>query len=181
MIPRISNILYATDLSKNSAYAFRYAVSSAEHHKAKIHILHVLEIRLFPVSLPGEEGTGTLSEGPLYLEKLQKFDARQKKLAKEKIQKRLKNFCQKELQGNAALLKRVVSIEIAEGDPAAQILQKAEELPADVVIMGSHGKGLLANAFLGSVTEKVLNRIKIPVFIIPIPKETDMNADLSLP
>jgi len=40
--------------------------------------------------------------------------------------------------------------------------------------MGSHGKGLLAHAFLGSVAEKVLNRIKIPVFIVPIPKETDI-------
>jgi len=174
MIPKISNILYTTDLSKNSAYAFRYAVNSAEHHKAKIHILHVLEIRLFPVPLPGEEGTGTLVEGPLYVKKLEKFDAQQKKLAKEKIQKRLKDFCQQELQGKAALLKRVVSIEIAEGDPAAQILQKAEELPADVVIMGTHGKGLLAHAFLGSVAEKVLNRIKIPVFIIPIPEKADI-------
>jgi len=173
MIPRISNILYATDLSKNSAYAFRYAINSAEHHGADIHILHVLEIRLFPASLPGDEGTGTLSEGPLYVKKLKKFDAEEKKVAKQKIQKRLKTFCQRELQGKAALLKRVVSIEIVEGDPAAQILQKAEELPADVVIMGSHGKGLLAHAFLGSVAEKVLHRIKIPVFIIPIPKEID--------
>ena len=43
MIPRIKKILYATDLSKNSAYAFRYAVSSAQKHDAKIHILHVME------------------------------------------------------------------------------------------------------------------------------------------
>jgi len=170
MIPKIKNILYATDLSKNSAYAFRYAVNSAEHHGADIHILHVLEIRLLSIPLPQEDGTGNLSEGPQYLEKLQKFEAEQKKLAKEKIQKRLKDFCEQELQGNAALLKRVVSIEIAEGDPAAQILQKAEELPADVVIMGTHGKGFLAHSFLGSVAEKVLNRVKIPVFIIPIPK-----------
>ena len=34
MIPKIKNILYATDLSKNSAYAFRYAVISAQKHKA---------------------------------------------------------------------------------------------------------------------------------------------------
>jgi len=34
MIPSIKNILYATDLSKNSAYAFRYAVNSAQKHKA---------------------------------------------------------------------------------------------------------------------------------------------------
>ena len=34
MIPSIKNILYATDLSKNSAYTFRYAVNSAQKHKA---------------------------------------------------------------------------------------------------------------------------------------------------
>jgi nucleotide-binding universal stress UspA family protein len=171
MIPKIKKILYATDLSENSAFAFRYAVNSAEHHGAKIHILHVLEIRLFPVPLPGGEGTGTLTEGPRYLKRLQKHDAEQNKLAKEKIQKRLEDFCQQELQGNPALLKRVVSIDVVEGDPAAQILQNAEDLPADVVIMGTHGKGFLAHSFLGSVAEKVLNRVKIPVFIIPLPKK----------
>ena len=180
MIPKIKKILYATDLSKNSAYAFRYAVNSARNHGADIHILHVLDIRLLPVPIPGEGGIVTLAEGPKYLEKLQKFDAQQKKLAKDEIQKRLKAFCQQELEGDAALLKRVVSIEIAEGDPAALILQKAEKLPADVVIMGSHGKGFLAHAFLGSVAEKVLQRIRIPVFIIPIPKETKLKADRSL-
>jgi nucleotide-binding universal stress UspA family protein len=174
MIPKIKNILYATDLSKNSAYAFRYAINSAVHHGADIHILHVLEIRLLPASLPGDEGTGTLYEGPLYVDKMQKIDAAQKNLAKKRIQKRLEDFCQQELEGNSDLLKRVVSIEITEGDPAAQILQKADELPADLVIMGTHGKGLLAHTFLGSVAEKVLHRIKIPVFIIPIPKETDI-------
>jgi len=43
MIPKIKKILYATDLSKNSAYAFRYAVNSSKHHDADIIILHVLE------------------------------------------------------------------------------------------------------------------------------------------
>jgi nucleotide-binding universal stress UspA family protein len=43
MIPKIKKILYATDLSKNSAYAFRYAVNSAKKHGAEIIILHVIE------------------------------------------------------------------------------------------------------------------------------------------
>jgi len=43
--------------------------------------------------------------------------------------------------------------------------------------MGTHSKGPLAHAFLGSVAEKVLNRIKIPVFIIPIPMETDISSE----
>jgi nucleotide-binding universal stress UspA family protein len=33
---------------------------------------------------------------------------------------------------------------------------------------------LLAHAFLGSVAESILHRIKIPVLTIPIPKETDV-------
>jgi hypothetical protein len=65
MIPKIKNILYATDLSKNSAYAFRYAINSAEHHGANIHILHVWESRfvpLFPGGHPGFEGSVSFSE-----------------------------------------------------------------------------------------------------------------------
>jgi nucleotide-binding universal stress UspA family protein len=175
MIPKINSILYATDLSKNSAYAFRYAINSAVHHQADVHILHVLGIRLFPVSPPAEEGTGTLYEGPLYLEKMKKFDAEQKRLAKEKIQKRLEQFCQQELKDKPECRERVASIQVVEGDPAGEILAKADQLKVDMVIMGTHGKGLLAHAFLGSVAEKVLSRIKIPVFIIPIPEKTDIS------
>ena len=174
MIPQIKKILYATDLSKNSAYAFRYAINSAMHHGADIHILHVLEIPLFPFSPPGEEGTGNLYEVSRYLEKMRKFDVEQEKLAKEKIKKRLEQFCDRELKDNPDCMKHVASIQVVEGDPAGTILQIAEKAKADLVIMGTHGKGLLAHAFLGSVAEKVLNRIKIPVFIIPIPKETDI-------
>jgi len=43
MIPEIKKILYTTDLSQNSAYAFRYAVNSAKKHDASITILHVVE------------------------------------------------------------------------------------------------------------------------------------------
>ena len=44
MIPNINKILYATDLSDNSAYAFRYAINSALKHDAGIIILHVFEL-----------------------------------------------------------------------------------------------------------------------------------------
>jgi nucleotide-binding universal stress UspA family protein len=43
MIPQIKKILYATDLSKNSAYAYRYTVDLAQRHDAGIVILHVIE------------------------------------------------------------------------------------------------------------------------------------------
>ncbi len=43
MIPKIQKILYATDPSENSAYAFRYVIHSAKKHDADIIILYVLE------------------------------------------------------------------------------------------------------------------------------------------
>ena len=43
MIPQIKKILYATDLSKNSSYAFLYAIDMAKRHNTSIIILHVVE------------------------------------------------------------------------------------------------------------------------------------------
>ncbi len=171
MIPKIKKILYATDLTENSAYAFRYAVNSATKHDADVYILHVLEIPAFPFPFPGEEGWGTPSSGSQYVKNLEKYTAEQITRARKEIESRLREFCGQELQGNADLLKQIVSIDVIEGDPAVQILQKVDELKPDLVVMGTHGKGRLAHAFLGSEAEKVLHRIKIPVLIVPIPKE----------
>ncbi|HYB21621.1 MAG TPA: universal stress protein [Thermodesulfobacteriota bacterium] len=168
MIPKINNILYTTDLSKNSAYAFRYAVNSAEHHKAKIHILHVLQNGRSQNSLWG---------GPFPQVSQAELDesySERKRVVKEEIKKRLDDFCQRELQNKPTSLKRVASIQVMEGDPAGEILRKADELKADLLILSTHGKGSLDHAFLGKVAEKVLQRIKLPVIVVPIPKETDI-------
>ncbi len=163
MIPKIKKILYATDLSENSAYAFRYAVNSARHHGAKIHILHVLE-----------EINTTILWAYYEKEKLQPIREKGKEDIKVRIQKRLEAFCKKELVDEPECRDMVASVEVVEGDPAAEILRKADELGADLVVMGTHGKGLMAHAFLGSGAEKILHRIKIPVLTIPIPKDTDI-------
>ena len=43
MIPEIKRVLYATNLSENSMYAFRYAVNTMETHDAEMVVLHVIE------------------------------------------------------------------------------------------------------------------------------------------
>jgi nucleotide-binding universal stress UspA family protein len=66
---------------------------------------------------------------------------------------------------------RVADILTCEGYPAEIILKKADELDCDVIVMGSHGKGIISQTFLGSVSKRVLRRTRKPVFIIPLPKE----------
>lgn len=167
MIPKIRKILYATDLSPNSAYAFRYAVNSAKQHDAKIIFLHVIER---PSSLAIGMYAAHLGEK----EARELFEDRTPQVT-DLIKSRLKLFCDKELKDDPECADRVESIQVCEGYPAEEILGKMDELDCDAVIMGSHGKGIIRNTFLGSTTLKVLRRARKPVFIIPLPEgETDI-------
>jgi nucleotide-binding universal stress UspA family protein len=167
MIPEIQKLLYTTDLSDNSAYAFRYAINSAKQHDARIVILHVME--KLPSNIEALVGS--------YID-----DAQRKKIAEEnvthlmdRIRKRLKVFCDKELKDDPESLDRIESIEICMGYPADEILKKVNDLECDAIVMGTHGKGIIKNTYLGSMTKKVLRRVRKPVFVIPLPKgETDI-------
>jgi nucleotide-binding universal stress UspA family protein len=154
MIPEIKKILYTTDLSPNSAYAFRYAINSAKKHDADVIILHVVE-EMAPFF--EEERLKAISE---------------KKIteAMDRIRKRLTIFCDRELKDDPEFADRVVSIEVCQGFPPEEILKKADELNCDVIVMGTHGKGIIRHSFLGSAAQKVLRRVRKPIFIIPLPE-----------
>ena len=162
MIPNINKILYATDLSDNSAYAFRYAINSALKHDAGIIILHVFEL----VSMTNRAVLD------LYLDEDLRNRIFNERITDtiDRIRKRLKIFCDKEFNGDPKYANKVESIEVCEGFPAEEILKKADEFSCDAIVMGTHGKGLISHAFLGSTAKRVLRRTRKPVFIIPLPK-----------
>jgi nucleotide-binding universal stress UspA family protein len=120
MIPRIENILYTTDLSKNSAYAFRYAINTAQKHGAQIHILHVIE-----TAPPSTEG---LLETVLSHDKLEKVRQETKESLIRQIENRLTEFAKRELKDDPDTLKRVATIMVRIGDPTEEILKKAKQL-----------------------------------------------------
>jgi nucleotide-binding universal stress UspA family protein len=164
MLPEIKKVLYATDLSRNSAFAFRYAMKFAEEQNADIVILHVLE----------EIAPNTKALMSLYLAESELRNVLNEKLdVTEEIRDRLNTFCDQEYKDAPACTSRVAHVEVAEGYPAEQILSKADELNCDAIVMGTHGKGYLSHTFLGSVAQKVLRRVRKPVFIIPLPKDEE--------
>lgn len=57
---------------------------------------------------------------------------------------------------------------LKQGDYAEMILQTAEEINADIIVMGTHSRKGLDKVLLGSVAEKVLQSTEIPLFIIPV-------------
>jgi len=53
-----------------------------------------------------------------------------------------------------------------EGKPAAEIVAAAEELEAEVIVIGSHGRSRLEHLLVGSVTERVLRKARCHVFVV---------------
>ncbi len=56
---------------------------------------------------------------------------------------------------------------VKEGDFADSILSTANEIHAEIIVMGSHSRKWLKEIVMGSVTEKVLHHTRIPLLIIP--------------
>ena len=163
MIPQIKKILYATDLSKNSGYAFFYAVDMAKRHDARIVILHTVEPVLQYMYAEGSWGL----EGVLEKAKKQEQEA-----DTEEISRRLQEFCKRtEAQGGPPCVELVSKILVSVGHPVEEILKTADVEGCDAIVLGTHGKGFLKQTFLGSTAEDVLQRTRKPVFIIPLPSE----------
>lgn len=163
MTQDIKRILYATDLSDNSAYAFGYALNLAKKYDAEITILHVIDMMMgFSVNMVG-----------FYFNDKELEENMQKRVTHvtEEINERLKVFVDENVADHPESADKVASAEICQGYPADEILKKADDLDCDLIVMGTHGKGIVSQAFLGSVAKRVLRRVRKPVFIIPLPEE----------
>jgi nucleotide-binding universal stress UspA family protein len=160
MIPDYKKILYATDLSINSAHAFKHAISLARRYNAKITLLHVLP----------EVDASTMNYVATVMgeEKLAGLELEHKAEIKDEIRRRLHKFAKEELIDHPEDVERIADIEVHYGNPVAHILQHADGLQADMIVLGSHGKGALKYAFLGSVAEKVLRKCHRPMLVVPL-------------
>jgi len=163
MIPQIKKILYATDLTKNSSYAFYFAADLAQKHDAQIVILHCI------ASIPSQAYFEVGSKGDRILDRAK---AQEKEDDVAEIKKHLQEFCQKvEPQIGLPCVSLVSEVIVREGHPVEEILNAADTKGCDVIVLGTHGKGWLKQAFLGSVARSVLERTRRPVFIIPLPSD----------
>jgi nucleotide-binding universal stress UspA family protein len=160
MVPKIKKILYATDLSKNSSYAFLFATDMARRHDATIVILHAVES--FPTYADAYPGM------------MVAFKEENQDKIMEEIRNHLQEFCKKaEAQIGPPCVSLVSKILVPRGHPPEKILTAADEEGCDVIVLGTHGKGFLAHTFLGSVSSAVLHRTRKPVFIIPLPSPSE--------
>jgi nucleotide-binding universal stress UspA family protein len=57
---------------------------------------------------------------------------------------------------------------MAQGDPVKTILRQAERLDAELIVVGSHGHGMMFDALMGSISAGILRKSTIPVLVVPI-------------
>jgi nucleotide-binding universal stress UspA family protein len=55
---------------------------------------------------------------------------------------------------------------IESGKPASKTVEVAKNWPADLIVMGSHGRGKIHGLFLGSVSQEVLHHASCPVLVV---------------
>lgn len=162
MIPNIKKILYATDLSENARYAFGYAASIANRYGAGLTILHVME-DLSPDAR--SRVTNILGE-----ERWEELKKRNEQQVLDKIKKRLEKFCEdvtKEFPECPFITEDIIA---KIGHPVEEILFQVENKSFDMVVMGSHGYGVLADVMMGSTTRRVLRQCNIPVLVVRLPE-----------
>ena len=119
MIPQIKKILFATDLSKNAAYAFYYAIHMAKQDEAKIIILHAVE-PLPPIGIAFEDFVYKVAK--------ERWDD-----AVKTARERLQEFSQQaDAQMGISSRELVSNVLIRMGHPAEEILKAVDEEGCDV-------------------------------------------------
>jgi len=156
---KINKILVAKDLSKQSSRVIRYALELGCKFHAHVYVLHVM-----PTVDSSVLNMVALTMGA---DNLAKFNASNEAELAEKTREQLDKIIKTESELMEEDNINPPDIEVHHGDPAPMILEVADRLDVDMIVLGSHSKGKLHYAFLGSVAEKILRKTHRAVTIVP--------------
>jgi nucleotide-binding universal stress UspA family protein len=142
----VRRILCPTDFSATALHALEHAVAIAAWYESLVTVLHI------------HHGV------PTVLSVKSPAPDRPADTDRQHVEEQLRTWAAPATAGGAQ-----PDFELSEGNPAAQILDRATSLAADLIVMGTHGRGGFDRLLLGSVTEKVLRKASCPVLTVPPP------------
>jgi nucleotide-binding universal stress UspA family protein len=143
----VETILVPTDFSDDATKALETAVDLAKSFGSKVVLLHAYSVEL-PFSSPAMGGGLILPEG-FYVELRDHATLQVERIAKEASREGV------EVRGIAV-----------ENTPWMAIIDQAEELPAQLIVMGTRGLTGLKHIALGSVAERVVRKAPCPVLTV---------------
>ena len=133
----IKTILFPTDFSETSENALHYALALAKVSKAALHVIHVCQPPMLTIATTMD---GAMVSRPAAEAELAKLTTRLSDVS--------------------------VSTEVALGNPATTIVGAALARGADLIVMGTHGRGPIMHVLLGNVAELVVRTASCPVLTV---------------
>jgi nucleotide-binding universal stress UspA family protein len=148
----IKNVLVATDFSPSSDVAMAYGRALAGLFQARLHIIHVVDNAYTKVFM-GEAALASRDTAALQ-QTLEETGRRQLEAAVSDEDRRK--------------LKATLAVPI--GSVAQEIVRYAKAAGIDVIVMGTHGRGMVTHALMGSAAEKVVRLAPCPVLTVKHPE-----------
>ena len=145
-------LLFATDGSAYSKAALEVIANRPYPSESSVHIISIIDNIVFT---PGNAPMGAMNE----------YYAEAGRMAMTKAKDNIEN-AEKVLQTKNPSL--AITTAIINGSPKSVILEEAENLETDLIIVGSHGYGAVKRFLLGSVSQAVALHAKCSVEIVRI-------------
>jgi nucleotide-binding universal stress UspA family protein len=139
----LKNILLPTDFSEPALAATRYALLFAKQWSATLHVLHVIE------------------DPVIYLPMFESYPLPSREEFESYAQTRLDNWILPQDAEDCD-----IQLHWAHGKPFVEILRAAAAWSADLIVVGTHGRGMAAHLLVGSVAEKVVRKAPCPVLTV---------------
>jgi nucleotide-binding universal stress UspA family protein len=155
---KITKVLVATDFSDASEPALLYGRELARTFGAALHVLHVVE---GPMMWAGPESAGV---------DFGRLQAELEASAESKLDKIVSAEDREQLKAITA---------IRNGSSTAfEIAAYARHEGIDIIVMGTHGRGVMAHLLMGNVAEKVVRIAPCPVLTVRHPEHEFIQPDL---
>lgn len=143
-------ILVPTDGSTGTAHVALHALELAEKHDATVYAIHIIDSNI--TAYLGDDETAAES-----------LDS--------------------QAESAVGMIERMADSHgtecetaVREGDPAEAILEYAEDIEADLIVAGTHGRSGVKRHLLGSVSERIVRHAECPVLTVRLP-ETDLTVE----
>ena len=155
--PKYKKVLFCTDFSENSDFAFDYAFGIAKRDEAVLYILHIKSV------VP----RWTYVDNYMTKDDWNKL----KVTMREDIDKKYNDQYLSQIKD-----KNKVKTVTKSGREDEEILKFARKENIDIIVIGTHGRTGIKHVLLGSVAEKIVRCSPIPVFIIPCKKKSGLDS-----
>lgn len=163
----VQTIVFATDLCVFTPYIVQHAISLAKDLRARMVVVHAVE----PLGSLGRAVVKTY----LPEDKTREFEQQGMDVLITTVKDRLIEMLADEFIESKVDLGLVSEVIVESGRPADVILKHSRQWNADMIVMGSHGPNLNHGQSLGSVTNKVLQLAKVPVYMVPMLAQTPLD------